>query len=369
MTERRFQYDPAIVNEAIDIRRLAENLGANFQSGGAGNYVTRCVMPDHPDRTPSMFIWPDTNHFYCFGCKRGGDPLAMIREYYGWTQRSDFKKVIEEGARFAGVRSDIDQSAIDEARKIQYKKRKAHEEMLEADRRAKSEKARARWFSAEPLTDQSIAYHYLKNRRGVDLHDLSHWPKAMRFLPAAPWNMAPKGEAEDWQHFPAIVTAMTSGQRGVSGVHTTYLRADGSDVAREVAQKGRIVSGSVSGAAMRLSHGHTGLKPKEAFERHGMVDKLALCEGLEDALSLALLFPEYRVWAAYSRDNIGRIEPPDCAAEVIIAAENDEGPAHEQAWQKVREQQLKRGRGRLLSIAFPPPDLKDWNAVHEVTND
>jgi hypothetical protein len=48
-----------------------------------------CVghCPLHDDKSPSFHIYPDTNSWYCFGCKRGGDTIAFIRLRHGLSFR------------------------------------------------------------------------------------------------------------------------------------------------------------------------------------------------------------------------------------------------------------------------------------------
>ena len=39
----------------------------------------RCFLPGHDHETvPSFAIYPDTDSFYCFGCKRGGDLKRLM---------------------------------------------------------------------------------------------------------------------------------------------------------------------------------------------------------------------------------------------------------------------------------------------------
>jgi len=42
-----------------------------------GNYLGLC--PFHQERTPSFYIYADTNRFYCFGCQESGDVLDLHR--------------------------------------------------------------------------------------------------------------------------------------------------------------------------------------------------------------------------------------------------------------------------------------------------
>jgi hypothetical protein len=43
------------------------------------NFVTKCTLPDHQDDTASMYVYPETKSFYCFGCTRGGDVIEYAK--------------------------------------------------------------------------------------------------------------------------------------------------------------------------------------------------------------------------------------------------------------------------------------------------
>jgi len=60
----------------------------NLRKGGK-NYLAKC--PLHEDRSPSFYVYPDTNSFYCFGCQKGGGVIKFVELYYGY----DFKKAVE----------------------------------------------------------------------------------------------------------------------------------------------------------------------------------------------------------------------------------------------------------------------------------
>lgn len=42
----------------------------------------RCPLPDHEDKSPSAKVYDDTNSFYCFGCKTGGDTIDLVQHLH-----------------------------------------------------------------------------------------------------------------------------------------------------------------------------------------------------------------------------------------------------------------------------------------------
>ncbi len=46
---------------------------------GPGWWRGRCPLPAHDDKSPSFFVYEDTNSAYCFGCRRGGDVLTLTK--------------------------------------------------------------------------------------------------------------------------------------------------------------------------------------------------------------------------------------------------------------------------------------------------
>ena len=44
-----------------------------------GRYYTACC-PFHSEKTPSFFVYPATNSFYCYGCGEGGDVITFVKK-------------------------------------------------------------------------------------------------------------------------------------------------------------------------------------------------------------------------------------------------------------------------------------------------
>lgn len=66
-----------------------------------GIEVTRnkAHCPLHEDDTPSLFVYPDSNSWYCYGCCVGGDAVEFIRKHRGMSYR--------EAVAYLGIREYI----------------------------------------------------------------------------------------------------------------------------------------------------------------------------------------------------------------------------------------------------------------------
>lgn len=361
MNEPRARFNVDVIKDRLDLASLAERYGASFHRHG--NYrMAKCPLPGHIDRTPSFVVYDDTQHFHCFGCQAHGDAFTFLAAMMGLEVKRDFRRLIEEAASLAGVGKEVDASLASVAAARVAEKRKIQAERDRAERAAKAEKANQRWLNARVITPDDCHARYFREARGVDLfRDLKRPPAAVRVYDAFRWN---RGDADNpqWAEVPVICTALTRTGK-ITATHLTFL--DGARLDKSVGQKGRIILGSPNGASMHIARGTSGLPPRSAFEKYGMADTLALTEGLEDALSVAALQTDWRVWAAYSLDNIGNAEIPDCAGDIVIAAQNDKPGAAPKALERVKEKLLRRAGGRSVRVAFPPAGVKDWNEIHQ----
>jgi phage/plasmid primase-like uncharacterized protein len=118
------------------------------------------------------------------------------------------------------------------------------------------------------------------------------------------------------------------------------------------------VLGSFAGGSIRLWRGAGGRPLAEA----GPGEVVALAEGIETALSVALATPELRVLCAVSLGNLAYVKLPPTVSTVILCADNDEGN-EAAARALMRAVERFNAEGRNVRVARPPAGLKDFNDV------
>ncbi len=139
---------------------------------------------------------------------------------------------------------------------------------------------------------------------------------------------------------PALIAPLKALDGSLTGLHRTYLMHSGGKL--DVPSP-RLSLGQVRGSAIRLGHAS---------------DKLIICEGLEDGLTLFQeLDGHVPVWVAGGASFLAAMDIPDSVRCLTIAADND--PAGESA--ALRAADAHHTRGRTPEIMRPSAAFEDFN--------
>jgi hypothetical protein len=220
---------------------------------------------------------------------------------------------------------------------------------IDAEAEARRRAARRLFYSAQAVIVGTPVAAYLA-ARGIDLAELGHQPRSLRFHPALP-------NRESKQLWPAMLAAVVNVADEMVAVHRTWLQQDDSRWIKARLCNPKMSLGALSGGTIRLWHGASRKPLTEAPDGEVVV----IAEGIETALSCALLCPELRVLCAVSLPNMARIVLPPAVRSVIVAADNDgDNQAAASGLQRVINN--FRAEGRLVRIARSPVG-KDFNDV------
>lgn len=243
----------------------------------------------------------------------------------------------------------------------------------------------ARWLKADTLHAQTKAWAYLVGR-GIDLDAFARRddvPGAIRYEPEGIYAWDP--EAKKATTYPAMICGLwrlqESGKQIFAGVHITFLDRDrDAKVKIEVEYadrhgqvKTRLLPArkmrpkGINGAFIPISKGKDGLSTGDWIKAADPAAKLIITEGVEDALTQAMMYPDVRVWAAGSVWNMGELAIPSHVLDVVLVGDNDTGKDAKRAFnttcRKINTQLQAPGRiagqGRL--IVRRAAGYKDFN--------
>ena len=184
-------------------------------------------------------------------------------------------------------------------------------------------RARKLWNGARPIAGTK-GETYLRGR-GITCP----LPPSLRWAPDAF-----HGPTARW--LSAMVADVTTG-----GIHRTFFEKSGQRIERNA----KMMLGPCAGGAVALSEGPS---------------RLVVCEGIETGLSLAsgLLGAPATIWAALSTSGMRALHLPENPAELIVAADRDDGGAGMAAAEALAERAQAEGWEVWL---WPAPEGQDWN--------
>jgi len=328
-----------------------------------GKYWT--LNPGRADRSVGSFFvhvdGPDQGRFYDFATGQGGDGLDLIGLSLGLR---DVRDQLREARKFLGLddMTDADRARLAErqaaqARAREKKRKDAH---FDAERTRKS--AQRLWLSGQPIAS-TPAMAYLTQRRGIDVAALGRQPGALRHVPECSYKHADKhsGEASagPWPARPAPLPHATG---EAMACHRTYLALDPRDGRWNKADvpKAKKVYGTYRGGWINIWKGigpRGGKPPTLRLAPQGT--HVYVAEGIEDALTAAMLQPHAYHIAGISVSNMANLAFPPSVGEVTFIADRDEGAEAQEAM--ARAVQAHRAAGRRVRMWLPPEGCKDLN--------
>lgn len=281
-----------------------------------------------------------------------------------WASKDDRVGAIKWALDWLGLTDTAPNPA--RSRALAEKAQKAAAARAKADAAAAEKRrqaAYAMWLNAREVEPGDPVWTYLAGR-GIDLSRLTALPGCLRYDPACRFY-----ETHDrYTSVPAMLSAMhlEGVPAGFAAVHRTYLAAETEIFGGKIVTTGRwqkafgkhskTILGPKSGATIRLTKGESG-KP---LSRAPDGEWVAVAEGIENALSAAMVRPDLRVLAAGTLENIGKIVLPPQIAGVLILADNDAfGSSAEAGLESACNALLERGLD--VEIYRAPAGFKDFN--------
>lgn len=212
------------------------------------------------------------------------------------------------------------------------------------------------WHSAAPIAG-TAGERYLAGR-GIALDRLAARPGALRYS-ANVWCKTRAG-----QHPAMLASLWKIGSPNLVAVHRTFLDlAPDGTAAKARVDPVRSILGSWPGAVIPIQRGETGARWKDIAEG----EMVAFGEGIEEALSIALVQPGWRVGAVGSVGNFARIELP-VWCHVMLCINNDPPKSAaglaifgNPATGRIGAVEALTRRGHVVRVLRPPEGFKDWN--------
>ena len=155
---------PRIAQETVEQVAAASDIvaiiGSYFPLKRAGTEF-RAICPFHQEKTPSFYVSPAKQSYYCHGCGAGGAIFQFLMQY----ENIDFPEAVRRLASRAGIALVEEELSAEEEAKQSLRKRllRLHFEV-------------AAWFHGNLLRTRAAehARSYLKDR-GINIEMAKHW--------------------------------------------------------------------------------------------------------------------------------------------------------------------------------------------------
>lgn len=274
-----------------------------------------------------------------FATGEGGDALDLVA---ATITGNDLKAAYRWAFRWLGL-GDLGAVEIRRAQVIEKAGADGDHDNDEKGRK----RAQAMWLGAQADIAGTPVEAYLAGR-GIDLRRLGHAPRALRFAPEHYC-------VETGERMPAMLAAIADMQGQHVATHQTWLAQDANGIWRKAPlEMPKKVRGRFVGGSIRLRRGASGKSLRDAPAD----GQIAIGEGIETCLSVALACPDLRIIAAVSLANLATVQLPPQVRSVLLLADRDTKPEAQRGLRRAVDHHLAAGRD--VRVAWPPKG-KDFN--------
>ena len=181
-----------IIDKIQEQTDIVEVIGAHVKLRKSGTRYVGCC-PFHNERTPSFYVFPNTDTFKCFGCGEGGDVIHFIKK----KENKTFVEAVKTLADKAHIEIEEQEESVE------AKQKRLHREALWIANKQVAD------FYRKQFLQSKEAQGYAYQRWGEDYCTL----KEIGYAPAdghAPYNSSPLSPTSLKSWACSIVAAMTS---------------------------------------------------------------------------------------------------------------------------------------------------------------
>lgn len=287
--------------------------------------------------------WTDFNPTHG---RASGDMLHLVAEVL---HGGDLKKAADFARDYCGLDSISD----DDARRIRERDEAQARRMAAEDAQDKAKRAARAlelWEKGKPFAG-SPAEEYLR-ARAINIVGRGRAPACLRFEQSCYSSVLAR-------RVPAMLAFVVNGaQPRHMATHRTFLGQDENGVWVKNPKLGKkeqkTTLGSYKGGHIPLWRG------KHDCPMHAAPagEWIAVAEGIEDALSVAVQMPEMRCISYLAMGNLGHLLLPEQVGGLMIAADND---PTDDALNRQLEALSQRGIAyQLIRAPHPHKDMNDW---------
>jgi DNA primase len=296
--------NPVDVDAVRSLNPLSTIAGAMVKLRKVGR-EWKGLCPFHAERTPSFTIYAGDERAKCFGCGWQGDVIDFVQKAYGYT----FPEAVDRLGGDMLPKATYSPAILDRAPKDD-----------------RTPEALAIWEAAQAATG-TPAEAYLR-LRAITMP----LPPTIRFTRLHYCKSGPQ--------YPVLVALIQNVAGEPIGIQRTYLDPVG--IGKAAVAKPKLSLGGIRGGAIRIGDA---------------VDTVAICEGLEDGLTLTQALGQ-PTWATAGTSNLAALELPETVRNLVIGADND-APGRKAA-QECGE--AFAAKGYSVRIIRPALGNKDFNA-------